>query len=212
MSQSLIVMELKGVESSLYAMATKSRELMAAAELGLRKGMEQFKAEVIRDQMTGRRYADFGLNVGHGTLRRSWKTKTYEYGDEYIVKLANDSKYAAIHQYGGTITPKSAGALTVPVHSSAKGHYAREFPDLKFIPRQGKPPLLVRITDKGTKNSKARFDIMYVLMKSVRIPKRLHVIEEFQASGNEIIMRNIRGAVNLAAQKATATTSGFHAR
>lgn len=195
MSQSLIVMELKGVETSLYAMAAKSRELMAAAELGLRKGMEQFKTEVIRDQMTGRRYADFGLNVKTGTLRRSWRIAPRAEGTDYIVKLANDSKYARIHQYGGTIK-----------HPGGTPYWMRPEAGMWIFT----PLSLGKLAAGGYGRLETR--IKFTKPHDIRMPKRLHVMEEFQASGNEIIMRNIRGAVNATAQKAGSTTSGFHAR
>ncbi len=79
-----------------------------------------------------------------------------------------NKEYAAIQEYGGEITPKQKKALTVPVHPDAYGKTATDFPDLVFIDRKGKAPLLVRInkTKGGVEKS---FDIMFVLSKKVKI-------------------------------------------
>ena len=82
--------------------------------------------------------------------------------------------YAGIHEYGGTITAKG-GALAVPVHKDARGKSPREFGDLVMIKRKGsgKPPLLIRRMARGRQGQLSFMeDIMYVLMKSVKIPER----------------------------------------
>lgn len=185
-------MELKGVQGSLYAFSSRAKELVSAAELGLRKGMEQFKKEIIRDQMTGRRYADFGLNVRHGTLRRSWQITQRGDDSNYIVKLATDTKYARIHQYGGTIK-----------HPGGTPYWMRpENGSFIFTPlSKGK----LAAGNYGRLESRIRFTKPH----DIKMPKRLHIIEEFGMSGHDIIMKNIRGAVNLAAQKQKSSTGGF---
>lgn len=100
-----------------------------------------------------------------------------------------------ILQEGGTIVPKTAGALTVPVHRDAVGKRARDFGNLTLISRkkQGKPSLLVRIHERtrrvaagagGTaktdkrgrtyyqKTEADRWDVMFVLLPSVTIRPR----------------------------------------
>jgi len=55
--------------------------------------------------------------------------------------------YAGIQEWGGTIYPKNARALAVPVSHEAKMHDSpREMDGLVLIKRPGKPPILARVT------------------------------------------------------------------
>jgi hypothetical protein len=55
--------------------------------------------------------------------------------------------YAGIQETGGTIYPKNAKALAVPVSAEAKLHESpREMDGLVLIKRPGKPPILARVT------------------------------------------------------------------
>lgn len=86
-----------------------------------------------------------------------------------LVEVGTNVVYAAIQEKGGTIRPKSAKALAVPVHPDArKAKGPRDFDDLTMIQRSGHAPVLVRSAGKR----KARTDIMYVLLKSVTLPAR----------------------------------------
>ena len=79
-------------------------------------------------------------------------------------------KYAAIHEFGGTIVPRTAKALLVPIGD--KGRKAmrsvssvREL-KLSFIKRKGgKPPLLAR-------NMGDRIEPLFVMTKRVVLPPR----------------------------------------
>ena len=72
--------------------------------------------------------------------------------------------YAAIHEYGGTITPKTAGALAVPISDEAKFYSSpRDMPGLVMIRRPGKPPILCRVYGD-------RVEVHWVLLASVTIP------------------------------------------
>jgi hypothetical protein len=77
------------------------------------------------------------------------------------------ARYAAILEFGGTITPKQARALAVPVSEEAKKSAGpRTMAGLQFIPREGKPPLLARVMRGG------RLQVHWVLLASVTIPGR----------------------------------------
>ena len=123
-----------------------------------------------------------------GTLARSWQTPERR-GTAVVdnsrltdrlrprISHGSNAKHARIHEFGGTI--KGKPLLTVPIHPAAKAAAARglsarqAFPDLDFIPRKGKSPLLVR--SRGGKSEHKGWDIMYVLVPSVRIPARPYV-------------------------------------
>lgn len=79
--------------------------------------------------------------------------------------------YAAIHQHGGTIVPKNAKALAIPLTREAqRAGSPRDFKrPLVLLKRQGKPSLLV--TTKG-KGKNARLEPQYILLASVTIPVR----------------------------------------
>jgi hypothetical protein len=79
------------------------------------------------------------------------------------------ARYAAIHEFGGTILPKSGKALAIPISAEAKNYASpRDMEGLTLIPRRGRPPLLVREISGGRK--KARFEVHWVLVPSVTLP------------------------------------------
>ena len=76
--------------------------------------------------------------------------------------------WARIQEEGGTIYPKRAKALAVPISDEAKGYSSpRDMPDLQLIPRKGKPPLLVRELSK--RGDVIGFELHWVLVPSVTI-------------------------------------------
>ena len=91
------------------------------------------------------------------------------------VLVGSNLAYAAVQEFGGVIKAKPGKALTVPIGSKGRKLLRTVGPgglrslDLEFIPRQGRPPLLVRLV--GGKKSKS-IEVLFVLMKSVRLPKR----------------------------------------
>ncbi len=65
---------------------------------------------------------------------------------------------------GGTITPKRAQLLTIPVHPEAHGKRAGEFNDLSFIKTGGGRGATAVLAKTGQGNI---FEVFYVLVKSV---------------------------------------------
>lgn len=80
--------------------------------------------------------------------------------------------YARILNDGGTIYPKNARALAVPVSDEAKRFSSpRDMDNLTMIPRKGKPPLLVeKLSARGRR--RANWIIHWVLVGSVTIAPR----------------------------------------
>lgn len=70
---------------------------------------------------------------------------------------------ARVHEYGMTIKPKKAKALTIPVSPKAKGKRARDFPNL-FRPKGTR----VLAIPKG----KDDIEVLFVLVPSITIPER----------------------------------------
>lgn len=71
--------------------------------------------------------------------------------------------YAGIHETGGTIYPRTARALAVPISDEAKLHASpREMDGLVMITRTGKPPILARVIGET-------LEVHWVLVPSVTI-------------------------------------------
>lgn len=73
--------------------------------------------------------------------------------------------HAAIHVYGGHVTPKKAKMLAIPVTAEAHGKSPRVFSDLRPVWSGGRPVGLA-LDDK----------MYYVFKKGVRIPKDPHAL------------------------------------
>ena len=144
-----------------------------------------------------------GFKTGHGSAGLLGSIG-YEINKPlFKSRIGSNQPYARV-QEGGTvgrdgmfpdIRPKSAKALAVPIHPEAKkAKGPRDFSDLVFIPRPGKPPLLVRA---GGKRS-ARMDIMYVLLKSVALPPRPYLrpsLTKNRAEITKLLLRPIPARV-----------------
>ena len=79
--------------------------------------------------------------------------------------------YAGILEAGGTIVPRNAKALAIPISDEAKKYSSpRDMPGLELIPRKGKPPLLVRML--SSRGNIRGFELHWVLVKSVTIEPR----------------------------------------
>lgn len=136
-----------------------------------------FIGHIVKTQMRGRP----GLKVGHGALSGSWYPATEQKPSSHDVigRITTNSKYARIHQYGGKIVPRRAKALRF---ISSERVYASS---LKT--RQSREVRSAR-TEKT------------VFARSVRIPKRLHVLEAFRDEGIKIYARELREAMQLFAR------------
>jgi phage gpG-like protein len=123
------------------------------------------------------------LHVSTGLLRRSIserRVSDFEYG------IGSNLEYAAVHEFGGTITAKRAKNLAIPLDPMAKGKSPREIPGLFFTMRGRTKflafrPMFARTTYQ-TKTGKTRHrnavntaglvKLMYLLKPSVNMPKR----------------------------------------
>ena len=90
--------------------------------------------------------------------------------------------YAKLVGEGGIVKPRRAKALAIPVNKKARmaaeqlteSQSIRDIPGLTYIPRKGKPPLLVKEIQKGRGSARGTvaMEVWFVLMQSVKIPAR----------------------------------------
>jgi len=105
-------------------------------------------------------------------------TTTAPEGTDAVTIGPRNVIYATIHEYGGTITPKQAQFLAVPLTGEAKN--ARS-------PRR-MPGLTVRISKGGKSGVLLAGDVaQYALVKSVKIPARPYVRPAFDQKAEEAV-------------------------
>lgn len=129
-------------------------------------------AEAVRERLVR---GDLGLTMrqpGLGGLAGSvmgWMvSQKPPVGAVGVPANAPAAAYAGIHETGGTILPKRARALAVPVSAEARMHTSpRDMQGLELIPRKGRPPLLVR--QMARRGSAVGFELHWVLLPSVTI-------------------------------------------
>lgn len=132
---------------------------------------------------------------GTGNLARSLHSEVTESSDTYAeVATGTDLEYAAIHEFGGTIRPKNAEALAVPLTPEAKKYASpREFPR----------KLHVQVSEDGKAFlAGARGKPYYILLKSVTIPARPYLrpaIDENETKIVNAVQRILKKAVEAAA-------------
>lgn len=175
------------ISEVLTRLAANEKGIRSAIRGGATEGAGRFLEKIRTEQMSGRP----GLNKISGGFQKSWGANITIYGDDVSVTVGSSHIASKIHQYGGTIRPVRAKALTIPIHPSARGKAARDFSDL-FLLRTSKGAFLMR----GGRG-KAKPQLMYVLKKSVTIPKRLWVLESFKKYGIPMIGRAIVRNVKL---------------
>jgi phage gpG-like protein len=84
-------------------------------------------------------------------------------------------EYAAIHQHGGTIVPRNAKALSIPLTKAAwSARGPRQFPGELFLFKSGKGnAFLAEAKQKGRGRKKfTELTLHYLLLQSVTIPAR----------------------------------------
>ena len=166
----MVEFTLTGVEPLKAWLKATSEQIEEAIMQGMVTGMGDFERWFMKDQLTGHKGENYGLNVGTGALRSSFVIRRE--GD--LVKMSTSSKYAHIHQTGGAINMKDK-LLTIPATPEAKGKFAKDF-DLIFIKTLRGGMALLDIE---------RHKIMFWLATKVNIPKRLYLLESFKVQGQK---------------------------
>ncbi len=149
-------------------------ELVDAVAAGLEaaavKGADAINAAGLRGRL--------GLTPQHGALGLFGSVMGWMIDRDGLIAAVGVPANTPAHRYarmleeGGTIVPKTARALAIPVSPEAERYTrARDFPrDLTLVPRPGRAPLLVEMIGGPGSRARQRWIIHYVLKRSVRIP------------------------------------------
>lgn len=144
-----------------------------------------FIAETVKTQMSGRVSPNYGLNVQHGQLRRSWYPLTEITGHDVSARIQTDSKYARIHQYGGIVKHPARERLLT---------FRRTRKGVKFAKN--------RQVTKAGRVSKVFHKVVRAGSYEIKIPKRLYVLESFKTNGLRLYVSELRQALQIFKQRA----------
>lgn len=182
-------------------MASSINDLPAGVRTIVKKELTNLKqrvqARMVKEHMSGPTSPN-SVSVRSGQLRRSLDGKVSELRGNGSTMFLNmffggGVPYARIHEYGGTITPKNAQNLAIPVGAAVTkagvSRYsgpAAQWGMLKFIKNKktGKKLLI-----NAALAMHGQVEVWYVLLPSVTLPPRLHFGETFEQEANRTIER-----------------------
>lgn len=117
-----------------------------------------------------------GVKPGSGKLAQSFTTAFSVQGDQSIGIVGSPLVYSRIHEYGGTIRPRTKMWLTIPQTERAARRPAPLFGGLRFVPIRETLALL--LDQAGL--------VQYILVKRSRIPARRYLTRASQIARPEI--------------------------
>lgn len=149
--------------NDVVSRGTKSARLRKA--LGI---MSKEMATEIEEK--GRRDIAAGGNFKSSRWQEGFKAKVWFVGIDPEIRVTSKVPYFMIFEKGGTIKGKPLLWIPLSFAKDAQGVSAKDFPDRLFrVDRKnGGNPLLLSVADKKPK---------YVGLKSVRIPKKFHIVD-----------------------------------
>ena len=128
------------------------------------------------------------LHARTGTLARTWTSPQKDEDGKYTV--SNPTVYAAIHEYGGEVTPSRAQALAIPFsdgpaltsrgvprYKTAREAYQAE--SLFVLQTRSGGAILAKRSGTG---AKAKLDAWYMLRASAQIPERRYATKAIEAA------------------------------
>lgn len=155
--------------------------------LAMRRIGNEFVATFTKGSLTGRP----GVRRRTGTLARSVFVGVTGKVDEgnrsaaLVITIGGGaSKYAPIHEFGGTITARKSKFLAIPLPAartaSGVSRYAspRDVPGLKLIKSRAGNLLLVK--ERRGRGGATQIEPWYVLKRSIQIPPRLDFFRTFK--------------------------------
>ena len=184
------------VEIDTKALETALRNVPGRLSKSMRMAFDQIGARFIgkvqRERLSGN-----PLRVRSKSLRESFKHITSggigDEGTSLILTIFSTSPYARIHEYGGTITPRKAGALTIPL-SGSPAHTADAKQKRGLARSQNLH--LQRMGDNAFLADQSGAP-WYVLKRSVTIPPRLG-LRTLWKEYKENIFKGINAAIKRA--------------
>lgn len=144
-------------------------------------------AAIVVENEVKRQLTNRSLNVDTGSLRASFTSAVFVVGGEVRGVVGSPLKYARIHETGGTIRPKNARALTVPLSLKARRGRAQDFADAFILNTADGRAFLVQPDGDG-------LEFLYVLKDQVTIPRRPYLSRASKVS-NERVAALVGGAV-----------------
>lgn len=135
------------------------------------------------DKTFGKNSVGKPWDVGHRKQRGGVKLRqevsraniTKESNSTWSFNLGSDMvPYAAIHEFGGVITPKKAKWLAIPLQNIASGKSPREFQNLVFVPSKNNRNTAYFI-DAEAANAGREDLAVFMLRKFVTMPARPYV-------------------------------------
>lgn len=136
-----------------------------------------------------------GLAVRSGTLRRSFDATVTELGKVgWRAVIFSDVKYAAIHEFGGTIRARKSKYLTIPLPPmlTATGvlrQSARSVPDT-FVFKSKRGNLFIARTDANGK-----LELLFLLRTEVYIPARMGLRAMLAKEGTPLQIELVKKAI-----------------
>lgn len=176
-----LTLDKKVIEAIATGLRNKNAVLLKAATVGLHKGMLNFIGHIVKTQMSGRP----GLKAPTGKLRQANSVIDKVQGLDIISQAQfgfPNAPYTIFHQIGGRFTSRGK-MFTIPLTPEAEKSRPRDHADLTMIKSKNNQLLLGR----RSVNFPYKFTPMWVLKRTINIPKRLHIYEEFQARGIDIL-------------------------
>lgn len=171
--------------------ARKDSRFLRLVQSAWQRAGAYFIADIVKNQMSGRVSKNYGLNVIHGQLRRSWYPLSEITNHDITSRIQTDSPYARVHQYGSP-------SREVP----AIMHPARE--RLLTFRRTRKGVRFARnanVTNAG-RVRKLFHKVVHTGAYQIKIPKRLYVIEAFKTNGLRLYVTELRQALQIFKKRA----------
>lgn len=145
--------------------------IQAQAQENVKAMFGPTKGGAPRSPLTLRAMGTSGRRQGRGGgLLQSIRIERESNGTLVVVAGGVGVPYAAIHEFGGVIRPRTARYLTIPFWPRYAGRRAREFENLHYDVDEEWGPVLR--TNEGSVEDPDDRDIAFLLRRQARIPKR----------------------------------------
>ena len=169
----------KGIISKASASGATMLQLMSALKKQMSRTMTDLDKKhnsKMFDNATGARqgHGKTRLGVRSGKLRSSYKNKVNASGTTVTGTRGSDSGYAGIHEFGGTIKPKKAKWLWIPIRENKMS--PTELFNQKWAIKDWGGGKATAYLITGKKNVKP----VFALRKEVKIPKRDILLQAFR--------------------------------